>query len=68
MNKLNRTKFWKEKNKQTKRLRHPTTSVRASERTWLTDFVTEILGNAEDELATLVVAYHRLERILYNRL
>lgn len=68
MDKLNRKFFWKKKID--RRLRHPTTSVRGatSERSSLTDFVADIVGNVEDELAASVVADRRLERISYNTL
>jgi len=39
-----------------------------SERSSLTDFVLEIAGSTEDELAASVDADLRLERISYNRL
>jgi len=39
-----------------------------SERSSVTDFVVEIAGSTEDELAALVDADRRLERISYNKL
>lgn len=69
MDKLNGTKYFEENNGD-RRLGHPTASASgaASERSSVTDFVADIVGNAEDELAVSVVADRRLERISYNTL
>lgn len=69
MDKLNRTKFYEENNGD-RGIRQPTASASgaASERSSVTEFVSDIVGNAEDELAASVGADRRLERISYNTL
>lgn len=56
--------------KNTDRRSRLATSVKGAtaERSSLTDFVVEVVGSAEDELAASVVTDRKLERISYNRL